>query len=201
MSKSYAWRPLALLPILKGSVCTETDDAWLRHRRLELYHRSMDHIIQDINELCSKDIYLCFADNRVRLSRAFYHVLVMDGAEVAAALLCDVNQCPVCTCPHSELDQTDVAYPYRDTESLKRAVSAARSEHLDADGEVKDRHKEEVAHFSISYPISCPISSTTSYLIYSDFVHLIRYFFISGGDIGKAAEAQNQTRKRLFQGA
>ncbi len=92
MSKSYAWRPLALLPILKGSVCTET----------------------------------------VRLIRAFYHVLVMDGAEVAAALLCDVNQCPVCTCPRSELDQTDVAYPYRDTESVKRAVSAARSEHLDA---------------------------------------------------------------------
>ena len=62
-------------------------------------------------------------------------------------LLHDVNQCPVCTCPHSELDQTDVAYPYRDTESVKRAVIAARSEHLDADGEVKDRHKEEVAHF------------------------------------------------------
>ena len=94
MSKSYAWRPLALLPILKGSVCTETDDAWLQHRRLELYHRSMDHIIQDINdsELCSKDIHLCFADNKVRLGRAFYHVLVMDGAEVAAALLCDVTQ-------------------------------------------------------------------------------------------------------------
>ena len=56
----------------------------------------MDHIIQNINELSSKDIHLCFADNKVRLSRVFYHVLVMDGAEleVAAALLCDVNQCP-----------------------------------------------------------------------------------------------------------
>jgi hypothetical protein len=90
MSKSYAWRPLALLPILRGSVCTETDDDWLQHRRLELYHRSigMDHIIPDIDELCSKDIYLCFADDKDRLSPAFYHVLVrvMDGAEVAAAL-------------------------------------------------------------------------------------------------------------------
>ena len=55
-------------------------------RRLELYHRSMDHIIQDIDELCSKEIYLHFADDKVRLSPAFYHVLVMDGAEVAAAL-------------------------------------------------------------------------------------------------------------------
>jgi hypothetical protein len=85
----------------------------------------MDHIIQDINELLSKDIYLCFADNKVQVSWVFYHVLVMDGAEVAAALLFDVNQCPVCTCPHSELDQTDVAYPYCDTEPVKQAVSAA----------------------------------------------------------------------------
>ena len=50
----------------------------------------MDHIIQDIDELCSKDIYLCFADDKDRLSPAFYHVLVrvMDGAsaEVAAAI-------------------------------------------------------------------------------------------------------------------
>ena len=49
----------------------------------------MDHIIQDINKLCSKDIYLRFADDKVRLSSAFYHLLVMDDAEVAAALLCD----------------------------------------------------------------------------------------------------------------
>jgi hypothetical protein len=79
MYKAYAWRPLALLPILKGSVCTETDDDWLQHRRLELYHRStgIDHIIQDIDELCSKDVYLRFADDKVRLSPAFYHVLVM----------------------------------------------------------------------------------------------------------------------------
>jgi hypothetical protein len=104
----------------------------------------MDHIIQGINELCSRDIYLRFADDKVRLSRAFYHVLVMDGAEVAAALLCDVNQCPVCTCPHSELDQTDISYPYRDTESVKQAVSAARAEHLDEDGRVKDQHNQEV---------------------------------------------------------
>ncbi len=63
-------------------------------------------------------------------------VLVMDGAEVAAALLCDVNrhQCPVCICPHGELDRTDFSYPYRDTQSVKTAVDAARAEHLDDDG-------------------------------------------------------------------
>jgi hypothetical protein len=131
-------RPWAILPILKGSECTVMDEDWLQHRRLELYHRSMYHIIRDINDLCSRDIYIRFAYDKVRCSRAFYHVLVMDGAEVAAALLCDVNQCPVCTCPHSELDRTDVSCPYdgpnHNTESVKREVDAARSEHLDDDG-------------------------------------------------------------------
>ncbi len=37
------------------------------------------------------------SDDKVQCSSAFYHVLVMDGAEVASALLCYVNQCPVCT--------------------------------------------------------------------------------------------------------
>ena len=144
MSKSYAWRPLAILPILQGSACTVTDEDWLRHRRLELYHRSMDHIISDINKLCSSDIYLRFADDQVRCCRTFYHLLVMDGTEVAAALLCDVNQCPVCTCPHSELDRTDFSFPYRDTESVKDAVNSAREEHLNEAGEVRPRHKDEV---------------------------------------------------------
>jgi hypothetical protein len=66
---------------------------------MELYHSSMDHIIADINKLCSKDIYLQFADGQVRGSRAFYNLLVMDGQVVGAALMCDVDQCPVCTCP------------------------------------------------------------------------------------------------------
>jgi hypothetical protein len=71
---------------------------------MEIYPSSMDHINADINELCSKGIYLRFADGQVRCSRAFYHLQVMDGQEVGAALMCDVNQCLVCTCPHSELE-------------------------------------------------------------------------------------------------
>ena len=144
LSKPYAWRPLALLPILKGNACSETDADWVRHRRLELYHRSMDHIIADINQLCSRDIFLRFADDKVRCSRTFYHLLVMDGQEVGAALMCDVNQCPVCTCPHSELDRADVSYPYRNTEDTKSAVLAAQEEHLDDDGEVLYGHQEKV---------------------------------------------------------
>ncbi len=71
----------------------------------------------------------------------------MDGAEVAAALLCDVNQCPVCTCPHSELDRTDISYPYCNTETVNRLVEEARSEHLDEDCEVKERHGDEVSYY------------------------------------------------------
>ncbi len=61
MSKAFAWRPLVLLPILKASACRETDKDWLENRRLDFYHRSMDHVIADLNKLCSKDIYLRFA--------------------------------------------------------------------------------------------------------------------------------------------
>jgi hypothetical protein len=72
MSKAFVWRPFALLLILKASVCAETDKDWLTERRLELYHSSMDDIIADLNELCSKDIHLPFADNLTRLSRYSY---------------------------------------------------------------------------------------------------------------------------------
>ena len=75
MPKAFAWRPLALLSIFKASACRITDKDWLVQRRLDLYHRSMDHVIADLNELCSKDLYLRFADNRVRLSRTFTFVL------------------------------------------------------------------------------------------------------------------------------
>ena len=47
-----------------------------------------------------------------------------------------------------ELDQSDVSYPYRDTESVKAAVQAAQQEHLDDNGEVKDGHNEEVCWHS-----------------------------------------------------
>ena len=144
MSKAFAWRPLALLPILKASACRETDKDWLVHRRLDLYHRSMDHVIADLNKLCSSDIYLRYADNQIRLSRAFFHVLVLDGAEVAAATMCDTRQCPVCTCPHQDLDRTDVAYPYRHSDEIKANVYAAHDEHLDAQGRVKPRHQAKV---------------------------------------------------------
>ena len=71
---------------LRGQHALKKTWIWLQYteyRLAELYYRSMEHILQDINELCSRDIYLRFADDKVRCSRAFFHVLVKDGAETA----------------------------------------------------------------------------------------------------------------------
>jgi hypothetical protein len=47
MGLSFAWLPLAWLPILKGSACTITDKEWQRLHLLSLYHRAMDPIVAD----------------------------------------------------------------------------------------------------------------------------------------------------------
>ncbi len=114
------------------------------NRQLDLYHRSMDHVIADLNELCSNNLYLRFADNSIRLSRAFFHVLVLDGTEVAAATMCDTRQSPVCRCPHQDLDRTDVAYPYQHSDEVKARVNTAHDEQLDKQGQVKPQHQAKV---------------------------------------------------------
>ena len=57
MTRAYAWRPLALLPILKDSAFTVTDPKLKALRRLEVYHRCMDHIVNEINALCKEVKY------------------------------------------------------------------------------------------------------------------------------------------------
>ncbi len=47
---------------------------------------SMDHVMADLNESCWKDTHLRYDDDRIRLSRAFFHLLALDCAEVAAAV-------------------------------------------------------------------------------------------------------------------
>ena len=105
-------------------------------------------------------------------------MLVLDGAEVATATMCDTRHCPVCTCPHDELDRTTKAYPYRHTEEVKAQVEAARREHLDDRGQVKVNHLSKVL---ISYTILYPISYTISYIFIEGYRiqyrirHRIRY--------------------------
>ena len=78
MSRPYAWKLLALLPILKQTAFANNNVECQRYRRLDLYHR-MDHVVDEINELCSEDKYFRFADGKVRLGQCFWHLLSMDG--------------------------------------------------------------------------------------------------------------------------
>ena len=144
MSKPYAWRVLACLPILKGSACTNISKDWQAQRRMGLYHSAMAHIIQEINDICSKDDYYRFADKLVRQGRGFWHLLCMDGAEIAAATMCGTDNCPTCECPKAELDSTEKTYPLRRTATVRQKVEQARAEHLRADGSIKQDHKEKV---------------------------------------------------------
>ena len=144
MSRPYAWRVLACLPILKGSACTKVSKEWQTQRRLSLYHSAMAPIIAEVNEICSKDAYYRFADKTVRKGRGFWHLLCMDGAEIAAASMCGTDNCPTCECPKEELDSTEDTYRLRHIEAVRSDVEKARAEHLNADGTVKERHKEKV---------------------------------------------------------
>lgn len=139
MSKPFAWRPLGLLPILKATAMTSNKVEWQRYRRLELYHRCMDIVVAEINELCSADKHFRFADGKVREGRCFWHLLSMDGLEIAATTMCPTDDCPVCECPKDELERTDIAYPLRCGETIKSQVEAAQADLLNSDGSIKDQ--------------------------------------------------------------
>ena len=146
MSKPYAWRVLGCLPILKGSACTNTSKEWQSQRRLAIYHAAMAPIIDEINEICSKDDFYRFADKLVRQGRGFWHLLSMDGAEIAQATMCTTDNCPTCECPKAQLDNTADLWALRDTEAVKKAVERERQKLINADGSIKDRCGEAVCH-------------------------------------------------------
>ena len=93
---------------------------------------------------CAPGIFI-FVLQMIKCAAPAHFIMHLSWMARRWLLLCDVNQCPVCTCPHSELDRTDISDPYRDSESVKRAVEEARSEHLDEDGEDKEQHGDEVS--------------------------------------------------------
>jgi len=161
MSKSYAWRPLACLPILKNKLMDITDPTAQARRRLDLYHSCLAPIIEEVNSLIKEPFYLRFADRKIRLCQAFYHFCSMDGEEVAATLMCSTSDCPVCECPKDELDRTDVVYPLRNTSKVRAAVYDAREELLEEDGTVKRGNKVYRIRYRIRYRI-IKISHTIS---------------------------------------
>ena len=139
MQQSYAQRPLACLPILKGSACTNVTKDWQAHRHCALYHSAMAPIIADVNDICSSDRHFRFADKVVRHGRGFWHLLSLDGATT-----CGTDNCPSCECPKSELANTEASWPLRTVREVKHAVDAARAQLLNADGTVKEGCKTKV---------------------------------------------------------
>ena len=79
MCKPFAWKVLGILPVLKASAVTNQDDEWQKQRRLRLYHRCMDYVIADENELCKERHYLLFADKnlKVRLVQFFHYFTIL----------------------------------------------------------------------------------------------------------------------------
>jgi hypothetical protein len=67
MSCPFAWRILVILPILKASACTNSDKDWQRQRRLNMFHRAMDPVIAEINDLWKTPRYYCWVDKMVRI--------------------------------------------------------------------------------------------------------------------------------------
>jgi hypothetical protein len=57
---------------------------------------------------------------------AFWHIISMDGLEIAATALSSVMACPSCECPREELDLTDQLYPVRSTADVHAGVEKAR---------------------------------------------------------------------------
>lgn len=164
MAKPIAWRPIACLPILKAAACTVTCKEWQTRRRLEIYHRSMDHIIEELNAICNKTGFYRFADQKIRRGRPFLHILSMDGLEIAASTMCSTDNCPVCEVPKAELARTDVSYPLRRSREVEKEVKRARQTLLNEDGTIKDRCIGKVIH-DIVYNFTCYIVFVIQYMI------------------------------------
>jgi hypothetical protein len=116
-----------------------------------MFHRAMDPVIAEINELCKTARYYRWADKLVRLGMAFWHIISLGGLEIAATALSSTMECP-----KDELDRTDKLYPVRSTSDVQAGVEKARAELLNRDGSIKDRCKGKVIYIYI-YMISCMI--------------------------------------------
>ena len=139
MSRPYAWRVLGILPILKASACTDTDKSWQVQRRLNMYHLSMDPVIAEINDLCKTARHYRWTDKKVCLGQAFWHIISMDGLEIAATALSSTMVCPTYECPKDGLERTKKLYPTRSTDDVRAGVEKACAELLNLDRSIKDR--------------------------------------------------------------
>ena len=154
MSRPYAWRPLGLFPILKPCCW------WLN---------------DEINQLCSEDKHFRFSDGKIRLGWCFWHwhLLSMDGLEIAVTTRCGTDDCPVCEVPKDELDKTDVSYPLRSVSAVRAQVAAAQAALLASSNPAALAGSAHI-HMIIAHPISYIYSILyhISYIVYHIWYHI-----------------------------
>ena len=61
-----------------------------------------------------------------KAGQCFWHLLSMDGLEIAANTMCSTYNCPACECPKDELDRTNVSYHLCSFAKVKSLVGAAQ---------------------------------------------------------------------------
>ena len=91
--KAFAWRLLGMMPSISKAATVSQTDEWRAERRTRLYHSCIDILVQQINELTGRDVFLRFGDQQFRRSRVFLDFLSMDGDEVSHATMCPTVQC------------------------------------------------------------------------------------------------------------
>jgi hypothetical protein len=85
MPRPYAW--LDILHILKATACTNTDKDGQRQRRLDMFHRIQSSLRSMACALRKTARNYRWADKLVRVGCAFWHIISMDGLEIAATAL------------------------------------------------------------------------------------------------------------------
>ena len=144
-----------MMPSISKAATIVQNDEWRSERRTRLYHSCVDILAQQINDLTGRDIFLRFGDQKYRRSRVFVDFLCMDGDEVSNATMCPTTRCTSCWCPKLQMSDTDIVFPYRDTDEVRDKVAAERKRLLHRDGRPRDGCKQKV--ILLSYTCHTPI--------------------------------------------
>ena len=148
--KAFAWRLLGMMPSISKAATVSQTDEWRADRRTRLYHSCIDILVEQINDLTGRDVFLRFGDQLFRRSRVFLDFLSMDGDEVSHGTMCLTVQCPSCWCPRDQLDDTDQAFPLRDTQEVYEETAAERKRLLPRNGQPRQGCKQQVSIIGIS---------------------------------------------------
>ena len=138
-----------MMPSISKAATVSQTDEWRAARRTRLYHSCMDILVDQINDLTGRDVFLRFGDQKFRNSRVFLDFLSMDGDEVSNATMCPTVQCPSCWCPRDKLDDTDEVFPVRVTQEVYEETCSERKRLLHRNGLPRDGCKQQVSRHGI----------------------------------------------------